>query len=436
MSQKILSPTPKEWILHVVWYRQLYSSLSFFNFGNYAPVKFIEVLYPGVPNNDAGPDFLNAKIRINSVVWVGNVEIHRKSSDWYLHKHNQDPTYNTTILHVILEDDCDVFLEKSQDPLFSCLMHIDDKMLASIREKGCKDLSMMRCFNSLKNINLDKWEDWKDKLFEERVRQKEDHIASIYYSKGEDIAETLHILLLRYWGSKVNNEAFQQLAQSLPIRVIRKHTDQLPLLEALYLGQASLLEEVPKDSYQEKLQEDYKFLQMKYGLKPLPKGMIKMLRLRPSAFPHRRLAQMAALRYKYPLLESEILNLSSLKQAQALFHTEPSEYWLKHYHFAKLVDKKIGVLSRQTIESIFINVILPYKLFLSTLGYYKFSIEEVKKALKKMKAEDNKMIRSYITSGIVVRNAYDSQALLQLAQEYSVNQDCFRSYVGEELFSK
>jgi hypothetical protein len=47
----------------------------------------------------AGPDFL--MLKIGNQMWAGNVEIHLKSSDWYVHHHERDAAYENVILHVV-----------------------------------------------------------------------------------------------------------------------------------------------------------------------------------------------------------------------------------------------------------------------------------------------------------------------------------------------
>lgn len=249
-------------------------------------------------------------------------------------------------------------------------------------------------------------------------------IGEIYASTHQDISETLHILIMRYWGTKVNNDAFEAIARSLPMRVIRKHTDRLDQLEALYLGQGGLLEGEPTDEYFAHLQEEYTFLQAKYQLTPLASHRLRLLRLRPSVFPHRRLAQMAMLRHQYPLLESVFAELDDSKRVLEIFSLEPSEYWRKHYRFGKLSARAIGKPSRSSSDIMLINVLLPYRLFLSQQNTSPISMEAIQRSLEKIRPESNSITRLFSAEGISIENAFEGQAMIELWENYCSVQKC------------
>lgn len=426
----------KEIVLQQIWFQKLYCGLTFFNLGNYAPAERIEVLHPGFPNTDGGPDFFNAKIRINSIVWVGNVEIHRRASEWYQHKHHEDPAYDNTILHVILEDDCPVYNRVNGTPLFSCLMELSEREIDKAKETSHPLNSSLRCASLIHQIDPATWREWEQHLFAERMEQKAQRILQLYQTTGGDIAETLHILLMRYWGNKVNNDAFEQIARSLPVRILRKHTDQLPLLEALYFGQAGLLEDIPNDEYQAKLKEDYLFLRTKYNLTPIAPGSIRLLRLRPSAFPHRRLAQMASLRYHYPLLESEFASLEDSSSALKLFRIAPAPYWEIHSAFGQKGLCKLGKPSVLSSDMLLVNVLLPYRLFLSYIQQGRASIEEIKAMALKIKGERNRITRQFISLNFPCTSAYNSQAQIQLWDSYCTINMCYRCDIGRRTIGK
>ena len=82
--------------MHYVWKHKLFPLREL----ETSDGQTVEVIDPGLHNHNAGPDFFNAKVRIGRTLWVGNVEIHDKSSDWYLHGHDKDQRYDNVILHV------------------------------------------------------------------------------------------------------------------------------------------------------------------------------------------------------------------------------------------------------------------------------------------------------------------------------------------------
>lgn len=424
MSKESQQMQQSEQLLQFVWHQRLYESLSFFNTEEYVHPHPIEILNPGSPNPNAGPDFFNARVRIGAIIWAGNVEIHRYASDWYKHGHHKDPLYDNTILHVILENDRPVLGRLSGLPIFSCVMKVSDSQIEALSLVSSQKHSPLRCAGGLQSIPSHIEKGWKETLFKERMEGKMLRIGEIYASTHQDISETLHILIMRYWGTKVNNDAFEAIARSLPMRVIRKHTDRLDQLEALYLGQGGLLEGEPTDEYFAHLQEEYTFLQAKYQLTPLASHRLRLLRLRPSVFPHRRLAQMAMLRHQYPLLESVFAELDDSKRVLEIFSLEPSEYWRRHYRFGKLSARAIGKPSRSSSDIMLINVLLPYRLFLSQQNTSPISMEAIQRSLEKIRPESNSITRLFSAEGISIENAFEGQAMIELWENYCSVQKC------------
>lgn len=423
-----------EHLLQFIWHQRLYQSLSFFNTEEYERPHPIEVLNPGTPNPNAGPDFFNAKIRIGAIVWAGNVEIHRYASEWYKHRHHEDPLYDNTILHVILENDKPVYSRVNGLPIFSCIMTLSENQVKQATSLQEEKSSRLRCAGQLQLLPLAVEKDWKEYLFHERMQQKAERIEQIYASTGEDISETLHILIMRYWGTKVNNDAFEAIARSLPMRILRKHTNRLDQLEALYLGQAGLLEESPADEYNAHLQEEYSFLRAKYQLTPISAHRLRLLRLRPSVFPHRRLAQMANLRHRYPLLESVFSELKESKRALEILSIPPSEYWQKHYRFGEKTSRSIGKTSRSSSDIMLINVLLPYRLFLAkqqALSCY----TDVKRWAEQIRPEENNITKLFTTEGIDIANAFEGQAIIELWEKYCSLQKCSSCAWGKHLIA-
>ena len=95
-----------EKLLHYVWRHKLYPLQPLHT----TTGQTVEVIDPGLPNtHDAGPDFFNAKLKIDGTLWVGNVEIHVRASDWHRHGHDRDKAYDSVILHVVDKDDAPVY---------------------------------------------------------------------------------------------------------------------------------------------------------------------------------------------------------------------------------------------------------------------------------------------------------------------------------------
>ncbi len=100
----------QEEFLHYVWkhqklnLNQLYTSSG----------ERIDLVSPGRQNFESGPDFIDARIRIDGQLWAGNVEMHLQSSEWYRHNHQYDKSYNNVILHVVWQHDMEVILPNEQ----------------------------------------------------------------------------------------------------------------------------------------------------------------------------------------------------------------------------------------------------------------------------------------------------------------------------------
>ena len=61
-----------------------------------------EVLFPGIRNQGAGPDFRGAVLRREGQTFGGDVELHLEQSGWRGHGHHKDPAYNGVVLQVVL----------------------------------------------------------------------------------------------------------------------------------------------------------------------------------------------------------------------------------------------------------------------------------------------------------------------------------------------
>lgn len=444
-----------EKVLHYIWKNRLYSRLLFYESVSRKSIVEGDVLQIGKYNIHAGPDFCEAKLCVGKLILAGNVEIHRKASEWITHKHHEDPAYDNVILHVVLEADQDIPHRITGKPILTAEMICSSQTLQEVEKELEKehDLSSLdsdlapntqssSVAFSFSESNLavrDTIQHTKDlqppyskphiapkepaisflerapQLFLERLHEKAEGLKTIYEENRGDLSETLYHLLLRHLGAHVNNDAFAQVARSLPLRIVRKHTDNTEALEALYLGQAALLAPKAVDTYMEALQERYTFLATKYQLTPVKEGCVRMLRLRPPAFPHRRLAILSALRQHYPLLESLLLESNDIKELHEKLATPPSSYWQHHYSFSSTSKNVLKGLSFESINVLIINVVLPYRYFVQRhKNEEKKNLSLILELASQLPSENNRFTRAAKLEGIVTQNALQSQALLQL----------------------
>lgn len=423
--------------LHQIWGNRLYESLTFEPHPCIPDGVTPIVIDPGRYNTNGGPDFSNLKLRIGSLTWAGNGEIHCPATDWLRHGHQLDPAYNNVLLHIVLQDDGPISLQAGTPPI-TCRMQINPDLLA-IAQQLTEAPQIPRCGEACSQLSEEVQADWFAQLTRERLDKKCEQIeAAMSFFKG-DLAAVTHLFLMRYLGGKVNNDAFEQIARQLSPSILLKHKTAPLTLEALLLGMGGLLESDPispeVDQYRERLSEEFTFLAHKYHLSPLPPGTIRMLRLRPSAFPHRRLAYLAALYYRSVNLPGELLRTSSLAHLEQLLTITPTDYWQRHYHWGSETDAQLGTIGRATIESIAINVVIPLQYYLTQerdlLGL--FLASDSLMSAHDLPAERNSVVRRFVHEGLRPRSAYDTQALLQLYGSYCEPRRCWLCPVGRTL---
>lgn len=416
-----------ERLLQYVWKYRLYSNTDLCT-ADGIPVT---VLDSGMQNTDAGPDFFNAKIRIAESVWAGNVEIHLKASDWYKHKHHQDPSYDSVILHIVEESDS-VICRTNGEVIPQAIIRVPPKIKENIEWLLSKD-SAFQCAGRLHEIEPLHLSSWISALLTERLERKTDDILLRLDHHNDDWNEVFYITLTRNFGFGTNSDAFEWLAQSLPFKYILKQRGNSIQIEALLFGQAGLLQEDNDDPYYQLLQREYRFLQKKYELKPLDSFLFKKLRNRPVNFPHIRLAQLAAVWINNNALFSKVLEDNQLDTLKDCFDVSLSEYWDTHYHFQNTSPKRKKTIGLNTTYIVLINTVVP---ILFAYGKKKQIPEYCTKALEILEnipPEQNSIIKSFSDAGMIPVNAYDTQAFIQLRREYCVKKKCLYCRIGFHL---
>lgn len=421
----------REDFLHFIWKLQLFSANNLFSTKN----ESIKIVKQGFLNFNSGPDFLDAKIRINGQLWAGNVEIHLKSSDWYLHQHEKDENYNTVILHVVWEDDVEVF--RACNEAVSTLelkKYISRELIDKYKKHFNSPKKWINCENEISTISKFKLHHFFEQLYFERLEQKSILIENELLKTNSDWEAVLFNLLSKNFGLKVNGDAFFNLANSIHFSVVRKVSQNPFQMEALLFGQAGLLDEVKQSIYFEKLQKEYRYLQSKFNLKPISKGQIQFFRLRPHNFPTIRLSQIAQLYSEKKQLFSSIIELNSLEDYYRLFEVQTSEFWKTHYTFEKESKKQVKKLSKAFIDLLLINTIIPIK-----FKYYiqqGKSTDSILELIQQLKPEKNTIIAKFNQLKIASNSAFESQALLQLKNEYCSKLRCLDCSIGKELLTR
>lgn len=388
----------------------------------------LSILHPGVLNSNQGPDFLDSKARIGLTTWAGNIELHIKSSDWNTHNHSHDKNYNNVILHVVWEHDKNLKLAFPELELRTKV----SKILLNRFDELMNERAFIPCEKNVQGIEAITWMAWKERLLVERLQRKAGIILENLLVNNNHWEETFWWIIARNFGAQVNSDAFEKIAQSLPVAVLAKHKTQIHQTEALLMGQAGLLENDFAEDYPRLLQKEYRFYKTKYKLESI-KMPLHFLRMRPSNFPSVRLAQLAMLIHRSQHLFSAIKETILLSEVRKLLSVSANDYW--HYHYmldepALFVKKNVGT---DMINNILINSIIPV---LFAYGHHhkerKFTERSIQ-WLEQIAAEKNNIIRGYGLLGIQSKNAWDSQSLIQLKNEYCDRKRCLECAIGNKL---
>ena len=420
-----------EKLLHYVWQHKLFPLTPLTTNEGLS----VEVIDPGLHNTNAGPDFFNAKVKIDGTMWVGNVEIHERATDWFRHKHDQDPAYDSVILHVVGISDCEIPI-KNQRILPQMELAVPEEVLRNYQELLAEE-AFPPCYRVIPEIPTLIVHSWMSALTTERLENKTKRIEEWLRKTDGDWQRTFFITLARNFGFGTNADAFEEWATHIPMMAVGKHRDDIFQVEAFFFGQAGLLsdEVVPeqrRDDYYLKLQREYAFLAHKFSLTPMEAKNWRFLRLRPQNFPHIRLAQLVNLYHSQRADFSRLLEADSIDALMALFTTSVTPYWENHFTFGEESNAHSKILQPASLRLLLINTVAP---LLFAYGRYNMDenrCEHAFELLEKLEAEQNYITRSWKKAGITVDNAADSQALIELRKNYCDRKDCLRCRFGCE----
>lgn len=417
-----------EEFLHYIWQYRLYKPDLVLQTGEQA-----DVLHPGIHNLDSGPDFFNAKVRIGETIWAGNVEIHIHSSDWKRHNHQQDISYDNVIMHVVWRDDTPVLrMNGSEIPTLALDgLYNENSWKNYLRFMASQQ--WIPCDTMISGVDPFIRNAWFDRVLVERLERKALQVEHILSLTNNDWAHTFYRLLARNMGFKLNNQAFEMLAQSLPYPFLAKHADDLFQIEAMVFGQAGLLESSFTDEYPRKLKKEYEFLKGKFDLKPIDAHLWRFMRLHPGNFPTLRLAQFASIIHHSGSMISELFNSVDVNTYYKLFSVEASEYWNTHYTFEKASASRKKTLGRSSVDLLVINLVAPILLAYGRRKGDTLMTGKPIDILMQLKGEENSIIRKWAELDMDVSNAACTQSLLELKTNYCDLKKCLNCSIGNYL---
>ena len=406
--------------------------------------KALEIIDPGLHNRNAGPDFFNAKLRIGNTMWVGNVEIHEHSKDWFRHGHDSDPAYDNVVLHVVEDVDCDVTNSRGE---FIPQIKLCVPVTVTLNYKELLNADAYPpCYRIVPELSQLTVHSWMAALQTERLERKTLDIARRAERANGSWEDAYFITLARNYGFGINGDAFEQWAYNVPLNQVAHHRDDIFQIEAIFLGQAGLLDidaipakyqkEAMNDGYFNRLKNEYKYLAHKFSLTPMNRTMWKFLRLRPQNFPHIRISQLATLYHERKTSLSQLVECMNVDEMRHMLSTHVTEYWATHYTFGAESASNSKSMSPFSINLLMINTAIP---MLFAYGRHTCDDTLCDRAfdmLEQLKAEDNHIIRMWKECGLKVATAGDSQALIQLKNEYCDRKDCLRCRFGYEYLKR
>lgn len=394
----------------------------------------LNILNPGMLNGDAGPDFTQARIQIDSIEWNGSVEVHIQSSGWMEHKHQDDPAYENVVLHVVWQETKPVYRQDgTRLPTLELKDRVEPGLLKSY-QKLVNTAAAIPCARYFGNVDPIVKHAMIDRTLMKRLEAKAARILVRLNENQGDWEQTTYQILAVNMGFKINQEPFDRLTRALPYKVVQKHSESLLNLEALLFGQAGFLVTKSKDPYVTELFTQYQFLSRKYDLDPnrLDGSQWKFLRLRPANFPTLRIAQFAALLQKSRSLFSTILDASDYTRLTTLFQIQASGYWKTHYRFGK-PSKGVPAFGKSSMENILINTVAPLWVAYGQQHDDSKLIERAVTLLQSVPTEENKITRLWKDLGYTSKNAGDSQGQLELYTSFCKNRECLNCQIGNSI---
>ena len=430
-----------EKLLHYVWKHKIWPLGELLTTDG----RNIEIVDPGLYNRrNAGPDFFNAKVKIGSTLWVGNVEIHDRASDWYQHGHDHDTAYDNVVLHVVGIADTDV-MNSRHEYLPQMVLEVPTAVKENYEELLRTDY-YPPCYKIRPDLTPLTVHAWMAALQTERLEQKTEAIKQRAEQADGSWEDAYFMTLARNYGFGINGDAFEQWARHISLSAVGKHRDDLFQVEAIFMGQAGLLDlqAIPEryqttalnEEYFTRLRNEYQFLAHKFSMKPMDFVAWRFLRLRPQNFPHIRISQLANLYYERKAGLSQLLECESVEAIQQLLSTHVTPYWETHYVFGSESTRSTKQLSSASLNLLTINTAIP---MLFAVGRHRRKEEYCDRAfdlLEQLKAESNHIVKMWKECGLEARSAGDSQALIQLKREYCDKRDCLRCRIGYEYLSK
>lgn len=409
----------KEDYLHQIWNKK---RLPFHRM-KLTDGKSIIVKSTGSYNLDSGPDFFNGEVLIDEISWVGNIEIHVKSSDWYLHKHQFDAAYENVILHVVYEYDKDVFINGRIVPTLELKNFIQDEHY-QYHLINTTATSEFVCSKSILNLDPIYLELMKEKAIFQRLDRKiEPFITNL--NSEINYSQILYEMLGQSFGMKLNALPFQELTKRIPLRILKR--ESIEYTNSLIFGVSGFINNLEFDDL-----SGWKFLKEKHLLNSMPSFEWKRKGVRPVGFPLQRLTQFVEVvkRFDFNLI---FLNLEVSKMISFFYDildiSDISDISVINEH-AKNSKLK---MSNSIKDLIIINCFVPFLWWFGKIKSEELFFEKALDVLSLISPEKNRITKKWNQLGVETKKAYDSQALLEIYNEFCFKKKCLSCTIGNKI---
>ncbi|MFB0908623.1 MAG: DUF2851 family protein [Spirosomataceae bacterium] len=420
----------QEAFLHYLWQTQRFLTTDL----RTTDGEEIRVLKTGLLYADAGPEFINGRLQIGDVEWAGNVEIHVNAAEWYAHKHEQDEAYENVILHVVWENDRDVFrTDGSKIPALEIKDIVSPNLIQKQRQL-INSPSVIPCENHFVGVSEFTKVSMLSAALTQRLQTKSVAVSELLNANNSDWEETAYQVLAKNFGFKLNAEPMLQLAKNLPLKILQKHRDSPAQIEALLFGMAGFLESAVGE-HAAKLRNEYDFLTSKYSLKDkqLNAHEWKFLRTRPANFPTIRLAQFKSLIISQRSFFSLFTQVDDIELIKKAFEIEQPEYWQQHYHFDKPLAKPLKRLGKSSVDNLLINTVVPTLVCYAQYVDNRELIERAEQLLESLPPENNRITRNWESLDLKMQSSFDTQAGIELYNNFCKEKKCMSCKIGAEI---
>jgi hypothetical protein len=420
----------EEQLLQFIWHRQLFNQAELTTTAG----DPVEILHTGIPNQDQGPDFLQSRIRIGEQLWAGHVEIHIRSSAWYLHMHEQDTHYNNVILHVVWEEDRPAQTEDGYSiPCVELAGRVEVSLLDRYRHLMNNE-EWVPCASALMDVSGIIRTSWLERMMAERLEEKTEGVLRLLNRCAFNWEQVFYIMLARQLGAPTNADPMEVLATAIPLSLLQKHKDRVDQVEAILFGTAGMLGKELNQPYPVQLKTEFDFLRIKYSLRPMPALQWKFMRMRPAHFPTIRIAQLAAMISGTPHFISCIEELASTEEWIRIFSVQPAhEFWHTHYHFTASTPPSKKHLGMGTATSLIINVVAPLMFLYGKHQGKQAMKSHALRLLEELPPEKNAVITAWSQCGWKAADAGQTQAMLHLKKKYCDKRRCLHCAIGMQV---